>query len=89
MEQVFLADGSSSTLFPNPVDWPQPQVLSFISKFITDSATGKPYNEDNHCASTEIDLTTALGAASYQARWDIEDGLSGVQFQISSDAGAT
>lgn len=92
-EQVFFADGGSTTTGFQSNDWDTTTSTFFSSpSSITDSASGNyANNEDTTIAlSSVIDLTTALGAGvSYQARWDIEDGFDYVQFEISTDAGTT
>lgn len=92
-EQAFLADGSSTTTGFQSNDW-EITTSTFVSSpsSITDSASGNySSNEDTTIAlSTPIDLTTALEAGvTYQTRWDIEEGFDYVQFEISTDAGAT
>ncbi|MFT6417324.1 MAG: hypothetical protein ACJARZ_002689 [Dokdonia sp.] len=92
-EQVFLADGSSTTTGFQSNDW-ETTTSVFVSSpsSITDSASGNyANNEDTTIAiSTVIDLSTALGAGvSYYALWDIEEGFDYVQFEISTDSGTT
>jgi hypothetical protein len=92
-DQVFLADGSSTTTGFQSNDW-ETTTSIFVSSpsSITDSASGNyANNEDKTIAlSDEIDLSTALGAGvSYYARWDIEEGFDYVQFEISTDSGTT
>lgn len=72
--------GTTTTTFVSP------------SSSITDSPSGNYSNNENNTITLAegIDLTTAtVASVSYHARWDIEDTWDYVQFQISTDNGAT
>ena len=62
------------------------------SSCITDSPTGNYSNNTNKTIALldEIDLTEALAAnATFYAKWEIENNWDYVQFEASTDAGAT
>jgi carboxypeptidase T len=62
------------------------------SSAITDSPSGNYSNNQNTTIeiTNEIDLTTAgIASVEFYAKWDIEAGFDYVQFEVSSNDGAT
>lgn len=92
-EQIFFDPGDNTTDNFDITNWGINDVF-FVSapSSIADSAF-TPYanNEDSSITLSEpIDLTNAVGAsASFYARWDIEQNEDYVQFEISTDNGAS
>lgn len=90
---LFLANGDSSTDVFNTNDWGVTNA-TFISpsSSITDSPSSNYDNFTNSSItlSQPIDLTSATAATvGYYARWDVEDTWDYVQFEISTDGGAS
>jgi len=92
-EQVFFDDGSSSTTNFETNDWGiTDDFFESAPTSITDSPNGNYNNNENSSIvmNTSIDLTDALSASvSFYTRWEIEDTWDYVQFEISTDNGAT
>ena len=92
-EQVFFDNGSSSTDNYESNDWGiTSSFFQSAPTSITDSPNGNYSNDENSSIviNTPVDLTNALSASvSFYARWQIEDTWDYVQFEISTDNGAT
>ncbi|MFT5892382.1 MAG: carboxypeptidase T [Dokdonia sp.] len=92
-EQVFFDNGNSSTTNFETNDWGVTNVIfESAPTSITDSPGGSYSNDENSSIviNTPINLTEALSASvSFYAAWEIENTWDYVQFEISTDNGAT
>ena len=90
---AFVDNGNSTSNYNNGSVWSATTSAFYsASSSITDSVTGN--YSDNLDSSIEltntIDLTQAgIAKLSFYAKWDIEAGWDYVQFEISTDNGAT
>ena len=92
-EVVFADPGNSTNSQFDNNGWAT-TTSTFVSpsSCITDSPTGNYSNNTNKTIALldEIDLTEALAAnATFYAKWEIENNWDYVQFEASTDAGAT